>query len=273
MKRFYWAAKAVTQLNQILLLNIEERLNPSEHEPQPINERFFNKAGMIEVASDDLYLKNPQAILETFLVYQQTVGAKGLSARTLRALYNAREVMDGEVPQRSGQPCHLQGHADGAAGHHPRHAADEPDLGAGPLPLGVPPHRGPDAARPVPRLHGRPAHPDGAAQRAALLHRRARARVSVLLAAGRRLGQALDAVRGGAVPRHRQGPRRRPFGAGRARGARVLPPAPDRAGRLQADRVPGARAPDHEPDRAEGGPERPGRGRGLRPTRWATSAT
>ena len=59
MKRFYWAAKAVTQLNQILLLNIEERLNPSVHEPQPINERFSNKAGMIEVASDDLYLKQP----------------------------------------------------------------------------------------------------------------------------------------------------------------------------------------------------------------------
>jgi [protein-PII] uridylyltransferase len=94
MKRFYWTAKAVTQLNQILLLNIEERLNPSEHQPQPISERFSNKAGMIEVTSDDLYLKQPQAILETFLVYQTTVGAEGLSARTLRALYNARKVMD-----------------------------------------------------------------------------------------------------------------------------------------------------------------------------------
>ena len=96
MKRFYWAAKAVTQLNQILLLNIEERLNPSDYQPEPINERFFNKDGMIEVASDDLYLKNPHAILETFLVYQTTVGARGLSARTLRALYNARQVMDGK---------------------------------------------------------------------------------------------------------------------------------------------------------------------------------
>jgi [protein-PII] uridylyltransferase len=94
MKRFYWAAKAVTQLNQILLLNIEERLNPSAHEPQPINERFSIKAGMIEVAADDLYFKHPHAILETFLVYQTTVGAEGLSARTLRALYNARKVMD-----------------------------------------------------------------------------------------------------------------------------------------------------------------------------------
>jgi [protein-PII] uridylyltransferase len=94
MKRFYWAAKAVTQLNQILLLNLEERIMGSGQEPQPINERFFNKAGMIEVASDDLYEREPHAILETFLLYQTTVGAKGLSARTLRALYNARDVMD-----------------------------------------------------------------------------------------------------------------------------------------------------------------------------------
>ena len=94
MKRFYWAAKAVAQLNQILLLNIDESLHPTAHAPRPINERFVEKAGMLEVTSDDLYLKNPQAILETFLLYQQTVGVKGLSARTLRALYNARGVMD-----------------------------------------------------------------------------------------------------------------------------------------------------------------------------------
>jgi [protein-PII] uridylyltransferase len=94
MKRFYWAAKAVTQLNQILLLNIEERLMPGGGAVEPINERFGIRAGMIEVASDDLYQRDPHAILETFLLYQTTVGAKGLSARTLRALYNARNVMD-----------------------------------------------------------------------------------------------------------------------------------------------------------------------------------
>ncbi len=98
MRGYYWAAKAVVQLNQILLLNIAERIgertNPQTHEPQPINARFSNKAGMIEVVSDDSYVKDPHAILETFLVYQTTVGVKGLSARTLRALYNARGVMN-----------------------------------------------------------------------------------------------------------------------------------------------------------------------------------
>lgn len=93
MRRYYWAAKAVTQLNQILLLNIEERLNPNTYPLQPINERFCDKAGMLEVTSDDLYVRQPHAILETFLLYETTVGIKGLSARTLRALYNARGVM------------------------------------------------------------------------------------------------------------------------------------------------------------------------------------
>jgi [protein-PII] uridylyltransferase len=95
MHRYYWAAKAVTQLNQILMLNIEERVNGSEATPmRPITARFFDRAGMLEVARDDIYLDNPHAILETFLVFAQTPGLSGLSARTLRALYNARTVMD-----------------------------------------------------------------------------------------------------------------------------------------------------------------------------------
>ncbi|HET7792671.1 MAG TPA: [protein-PII] uridylyltransferase [Rhizobacter sp.] len=97
MRRYYWAAKAVAQLNQILVLNIEERVYGSQNAPmRPINERFLDRAGMLEVASDDLYEREPHAILETFHVFQETPGIEGLSARTLRALYNAREVMDGD---------------------------------------------------------------------------------------------------------------------------------------------------------------------------------
>ncbi|MDT8999007.1 [protein-PII] uridylyltransferase [Paucibacter sp. APW11] len=95
MRRYYWSAKAVSQLNQILLLNLEEQISGSQNAPmRAINERFLDRAGMLEVASDDLYEREPHAILETFLIYQQTPGVKGLSARTLRALYNAREQMD-----------------------------------------------------------------------------------------------------------------------------------------------------------------------------------
>ena len=100
MRQYYWAAKAVTQLNQILLLNIEDQLKSDRGETlgsfRPLNERFFEKAGLIEVASDDLYDKHPHAILETFLLYQATPGVTGLSARTLRALYNVRPIMNGQ---------------------------------------------------------------------------------------------------------------------------------------------------------------------------------
>jgi [protein-PII] uridylyltransferase len=97
MRRYYWAAKAVTQLNQILMLNIEERIHGSQDAPmRPIDERFFDRSGMLEVVSDDLYERDPHAILQTFLVFQQTPGIKGLSARTLRALYNARAIMDSD---------------------------------------------------------------------------------------------------------------------------------------------------------------------------------
>ena len=96
MRRYYWAAKAVVQLNEILLLNIEARLNPSAREVKPINERFSDNNGLIEVNSDDLYQQEPHAILETFHMFQTTRGAKGFSARTLRALYNARRLMNGD---------------------------------------------------------------------------------------------------------------------------------------------------------------------------------
>ena len=95
MRRYYWAAKAVTQLNQILLLNLEEKINGSQQgQMRRIDDHFLDRAGMLEVVSDDLYQREPHAILKTFLVYQQTPGIDGLSARTLRALYNARELMN-----------------------------------------------------------------------------------------------------------------------------------------------------------------------------------
>ena len=98
MRDYYWAAKAVTQLNQVLLLNIEDQLRSQQGQTvdrfTPLNAHFFEKAGLLEVAQDDLYETHPHAILETFLMYQATPGLKGLSARTLRALYNARSIMD-----------------------------------------------------------------------------------------------------------------------------------------------------------------------------------
>ncbi|MGF6753964.1 [protein-PII] uridylyltransferase [Paraburkholderia sp. GAS42] len=95
MRRYYWAAKAVTQLATILIQNIEAQLFPNtSNVTRVLSDRFVEKQGMLEIASDDVFEREPNAILEAFLLYEETPGVKGLSARTLRALYNARDVMD-----------------------------------------------------------------------------------------------------------------------------------------------------------------------------------
>ncbi|NRO97738.1 [protein-PII] uridylyltransferase [Paraburkholderia sp. NMBU_R16] len=95
MRRYYWAAKAVTQLATILIQNVEAQLFPrTSGITRVLSERFVEKQGMIEIVSDDVFERAPSAILEAFLLYEATPGTKGLSARTLRALYNAREIMD-----------------------------------------------------------------------------------------------------------------------------------------------------------------------------------
>jgi [protein-PII] uridylyltransferase len=138
MKRYYWAAKAVTQLQQILMLNIEERLSPKDHQLSPINDRFFNKAGMIEVACDDLYLRQPHAILETFLVYQQTLGVACALQRS--------QGHGCQIPRRSCKPPNFCQNPAAARRHHPCHAFDESNLGFGAVFVGFSKNCGSDAA-------------------------------------------------------------------------------------------------------------------------------
>ena len=102
MQRYYWAAKAVEQINQIVLLDIEGRLWPqSVAQAQPIvgldgveDGRYVLRDGMIEPADLQLFQQQPWTLLEIFAVYQRAPGARGLSAAALRAIYLARSRMD-----------------------------------------------------------------------------------------------------------------------------------------------------------------------------------
>ncbi len=94
MQRYYWAAKAVTQLNAILLQNIEAQLFPQQKNAQIINERFYDVNCFIDIAKDDTFEKNPSSMLEVFLILAQQPELKGMSARTLRALWHARFKID-----------------------------------------------------------------------------------------------------------------------------------------------------------------------------------
>ena len=89
MRRYYWVAKAVTQLNTILLQNIEALLFPQESRTiHPIageeNGNFIERQGLLDIQDPDLYQKHPEQILRTFLVLTQTPAVNGLSATILR---------------------------------------------------------------------------------------------------------------------------------------------------------------------------------------------
>jgi [protein-PII] uridylyltransferase len=94
MQRYYWAAKTVTQLNTILLQNIEAQLFPQPRVATPINERFSDVHGLIDVKNDNTFEYHPQAILEIFVVMTQHAELKGMTARTMRALWHARTRID-----------------------------------------------------------------------------------------------------------------------------------------------------------------------------------
>ena len=99
MRRYYWAAKAVNQLNDVLLQNIEALLFPQESKtthpiPGDGNEYFIERQGVLDITDPQLYQKHPEQILRTFLVFAQTANVKSLSATIFRALYNARTKMD-----------------------------------------------------------------------------------------------------------------------------------------------------------------------------------
>jgi len=98
MQRYYRTAKAVTQLNTILLQNIEAEVAcEGGDEPRPINERFHARGALLEASREDVFVREPRAILESFLLLQQHPDLRGMSAPTLRALWRARARVDARL--------------------------------------------------------------------------------------------------------------------------------------------------------------------------------
>jgi [protein-PII] uridylyltransferase len=95
MQRYYRTAKAITQLNTLLLQNIAVQLFSREDiAPEILNERFQIAHALLEARDPDLFERQPNAILEGFLLLQQHAELKGMSAATLRALWRARARID-----------------------------------------------------------------------------------------------------------------------------------------------------------------------------------
>ena len=94
MQRYYWAAKAVTQLNTILLQNIEAHLFPQVSVSRAVSPRFNEVNGMIDIVHERVFEETPSALLEIFLLLEQHGKLKGMTARTQRAVWHERFRID-----------------------------------------------------------------------------------------------------------------------------------------------------------------------------------
>ena len=90
MQQYYLAAKAVMQLNTILLQNIELSIFGSNAEPVVIDDEFQETDSLLDIRDDEVFARNPSAMLRAFIVMQQNPRLKGMSARMLRQLWHSR---------------------------------------------------------------------------------------------------------------------------------------------------------------------------------------
>ncbi len=98
MQAYYRNAKAITQLNTILLQNLQARFAPeAESAPRVLNERFQARGTLLEARREDLFEREPRSILESFLLMQQHGDLRGMTAGTLRALWRARGRLDARL--------------------------------------------------------------------------------------------------------------------------------------------------------------------------------
>ncbi|MDR2015561.1 MAG: [protein-PII] uridylyltransferase [Azoarcus sp.] len=88
MQRYYLMAKKLTQINGILLQNYGDEIFPGHEFPAiVINEHFQVVRELLDIRDETVFERHPGTLLECFLLLQQRSELKGMTTRTLRALW------------------------------------------------------------------------------------------------------------------------------------------------------------------------------------------
>lgn len=100
MQRYYRTVMDLSRLNEMLLQLFEEAIlmDPSAA-PEPLNDRFQVKNGFLQTVNDQVFVDNPSALLELFLLLQQNPQVRGVSAYTIGLIRRNLHLIDEEFRQ------------------------------------------------------------------------------------------------------------------------------------------------------------------------------
>ena len=99
MQLYYRTIKSLSCLNDMLLQLFEEAiLHPlPDAEVKVLNARFQSRNGFLEVRDEDVFQRQPQALIELFLLMQQNPSLEGIRAQTVRLILRDSRLMNEEV--------------------------------------------------------------------------------------------------------------------------------------------------------------------------------
>ncbi|MCK9385205.1 MAG: [protein-PII] uridylyltransferase [Nevskia sp.] len=99
MQLYYRTIKSLSCLNDMLLQLFEEAIlgKGQGAEPKPLNARFQLRNAYIEARADDVFQKQPSALIEIFALMQQHPKIEGITTATLRLIRRDRRQIDDTV--------------------------------------------------------------------------------------------------------------------------------------------------------------------------------
>jgi len=99
MQRYYRTVMDVQLLNELLLQLFREAILSDDTPPKPLTPQFQVRDGSLEALSEDLFARQPSALLELFVLLQQHPELRGVRAGTIRAVGRNLWLIDEEFRQ------------------------------------------------------------------------------------------------------------------------------------------------------------------------------
>ncbi len=100
MQRYYRTVMDLSRINEMLLQLFEEAiLMDPNAQPEDLNDQFQVKNGFLQTADDQVFQRNPSALLEMFHLLQQHPEIRGVSAFTIGLVKRNLYLIDEEFRQ------------------------------------------------------------------------------------------------------------------------------------------------------------------------------